>query len=177
MPDEGVTELLARWRAGDRRALDALTSRIYPELRRIASRHLRRERGGHSLQTTALVHEAYLKLVDQKRTDWRDRAHLFAVMGEIIRRILVDHARAVHREKRGGGAPSVVLDDALHISEKKSFELIALDDALQGLAKLDAQQSRVVELRFFAGLTVEETAEVMQGSRATVNRDWVTARA
>jgi RNA polymerase sigma factor (TIGR02999 family) len=177
MPDLEITQLLARWRAGDRQALDELTPLVYPELRRIAARHLRRERPGHSLQTTALVHEAYLKLVDQTRVEWQDRAHFFAVAAEVIRRVLVDHARAMHREKRGGGVPPLVLEEALNFSGKKSVELIALDDALNGLAKLDAQQSRVVELRFFAGLTVEETADVLHVSRATVNRDWVTARA
>jgi RNA polymerase sigma factor (TIGR02999 family) len=177
MPDDSVTELLTRWRAGDRQALDQLTPLVYVELRRIARRHLRREPAGNSLQTTALVHEAYLKLVDQSRIEWQNRAQFFAVAGELIRRILVDHARARHREKRGGGVMPLALDEELHISDKRSIELMALDDALNGLAKLDRQQSRVVELRFFAGLTVEETAEVLQISRATVNRDWVTARA
>lgn len=177
MPDDTVTELLVRWRAGDRQALDELTPLVYDELRRIATRHLRRERPDHTLQTTALAHEAYLKLVDQSRVEWQSRAHFFAVAAEIIRRILIDHARAMQRDKRGGGAKPLLLDESLHLSEKKSVELIALDDALNGLAKLDPQQSRVVELRFFAGLTVEETAEVMRISRATVNRDWVTARA
>jgi len=177
MPEHGVTQLLARWRSGDREALDELAPLVYPELRRIAARRLRNERAGHTLQTTALVHEAYLKLVDQTRVEWQDRAHFFAVASEIIRRILVDHARALHREKRGSGIPALALDEALHITEKKSFELIALDDALNALAELDARQSRIVELRFFGGLTVEETAEVLHVSRATVNRDWVTARA
>jgi RNA polymerase sigma factor (TIGR02999 family) len=177
MPNDSVTGLLTRWRAGDRQALDELTPLVYVELRRIARRHLRREPVGNSLQTTALVHEAYLKLVDQSRIEWQNRAQFYAVAGELIRRILVDHARARHRDKRGGAVRTLALDEALHISNKRSVELIALDDALNGLAKLDVQQSRVVELRFFAGLTVEETAEVLQVSRATVNRDWVTARA
>ncbi|HEV3331423.1 MAG TPA: sigma-70 family RNA polymerase sigma factor [Bryobacteraceae bacterium] len=177
MPDESVTVLLARWRKGDRQALDELTPLVYDELRRIAARHMRRERPGHTLQTTALAHEAYLKLVDQSRVEWQSRAHFFAVAAEIIRRILIDHARAMQRDKRGGGIKPLLLDESLHLTEKKSVELIALDDALTGLAKLDPQQCRVVELRFFAGLTVEETAEVMRISRATVNRDWVTARA
>jgi RNA polymerase sigma factor (TIGR02999 family) len=177
MADTTVTKLLARWRAGERGALDALMSAVYPELRRIAARHLQRERPGNSLQTTALVHEAYLKLIDQNRAEWQDRAHFYAIAAEIMRRILVDHARATHREKRGGGVPLLELDEALRMSDKKSMELIALDDALNGLAKLDLQQSRVVELRFFGGLTVEETAEALRISRSTVNRDWVTARA
>ena len=177
MADTTVTKLLARWRAGERGALDALMSAVYPELRRIAARHLQREPPGNSLQTTALVHEAYLKLIDQNRAEWQDRAHFYAIAAEIMRRILVDHARATHREKRGGGVPLLELDEALRMSDKKSMELIALDDALNGLAKLDLQQSRVVELRFFGGLTVEETAEALRISRSTVNRDWVTARA
>jgi len=177
MADTTVTKLLARWRTGERGALDALMSAVYPELRRIAARHLQREPPGNSLQTTALVHEAYLKLIDQNRAEWQDRAHFYAIAAEIMRRILVDHARATHREKRGGGVPLLELDEALRMSDKKSMELIALDDALNGLAKLDLQQSRVVELRFFGGLTVEETAEALRISRSTVNRDWVTARA
>jgi RNA polymerase sigma factor (TIGR02999 family) len=176
MSTDDVSALLIRWRSGDREALDQLTPIVYSELRRIAARYLRAERRGHTLQTTALAHEAFLKLARQPPINWQDRAHFFAVAARIIRQILVDYARASHRDKRGGAKP-LVLDEALHISDRRSVELIALDDALEALAKLDPQQSRVVELRFFAGLTVEETAEVLSVSRATVNRDWVTARA
>src|SRR5204863_9245975 len=132
---------------------------VYSEVRLIAARHLRHEREGHTLQATALAHEAFLRLVNQHTVEWQDRAHFFAVAAQIMRRILVDYARATQREKRGGGFRPVLLDETLHISKERSVELIALDDALNGLARLDQQQSRVVELRFFAGLSVEETAE------------------
>ena len=124
-----------------------------------------------------MVHEAYLRLVDQKQAKWQDRAHFFAISAQIMRRILVDHARANLREKRGGGAPTLVINEAIDYPEHRGFELVALDDALEGLAKLDPQQSRVVELRFFTGLSIEETAEVLGVSKATANRDWVAARA
>lgn len=151
MPNDSVTGLLTRWRAGDRQALDELTPLVYVELRRIARRHLRREPAGNSLQTTALVHEAYLKLVDQSRIEWQNRAQFYAVAGELIRRILVDHARARHRDKRGGAVRTLALDEALHISNKRSVELIALDDALNGLAKLDVQQSAWLSFDFSPG--------------------------
>src|SRR5579862_7738499 len=172
-----VTVLLQKWSRGEARAAEDLAPLVYAELRRRAHRYLRRERVNHTLHSTDLVHEAYLRLVDQKRANWQDRAHFFAVSAQMMRRILVDHARAHHREKRGGGAPTLVLDEAIDLPQRRSLELIALDDALEGLAKLDSQQSRVVELRFFAGLSIEETAEVLGVSKATVNRDWVTARA
>jgi RNA polymerase sigma factor (TIGR02999 family) len=177
MADDTVTGLLARWGGGDRQALDQLMPLVYNELRRIASNHLRHERAGHTLQTSAVVHEAYLKLVDQKNAQWRDRGHFYAVASQMIRRILVDHARGHARLKRGAGIAPVELDAALYISPEKGRELIALDDALATLEQLDQQQCRVVELRFFGGLTVEEAADVLAISRATVNRDWVTARA
>ena len=177
MPPVDVTGLLRKWSQGDEAAADELTPLVYVELRRLAHRYLGRERPDHSLQSTELVHEAYLRLVDQKEARWQDRAHFFAVSGQIMRRILVDHARARHRDKRGGGAPVLVLNAEIDMPEQRSFELIALDDALDTLAKLDPQQSRVVELRFFAGLSIDETAEALNVSRATVNRDWVTARA
>jgi RNA polymerase sigma factor (TIGR02999 family) len=177
MPPVDVTGLLRKWSQGDEAAADELTPLVYVELRRLAHRYLGRERPDHSLQSTELVHEAYLRLVDQKEARWQDRAHFFAVSGQIMRRILVDHARARHRDKRGGGAPVLVLNEEIDMPEQRSFELIALDDALDTLAKLDPQQSRVVELRFFAGLSIDETAEALNVSRATVNRDWVTARA
>jgi RNA polymerase sigma factor (TIGR02999 family) len=177
MADETVTGLLARWSSGDREALDQLMPLVYNELRRIASNHLRHERAGHTLQTSAVVHEAYMKLVDQPNAHWRDRGHFYAVASQMIRRILVDHARGHNRLKRGAGAAPVDLDAALYIAPEKGRELIALDDALDALAQFDQQQCRVVELRFFGGLTVEEAADVLAISRATVNRDWMTARA
>jgi RNA polymerase sigma factor (TIGR02999 family) len=177
VPPDDVTGLLRRWTEGDRAAIEQLTPLVYSELRRLARRYLRGERPGHTLQSTELVHEAYLRLVDQEQARWQDRAHFFSVSGQIMRRILVDHARARLRDKRGGGSPLLVLNEAIDMPERRSFELIALDDALEGLARLDPQQARVVELRFFAGLSIEETAEALGVSRATVNRDWVTARA
>ena len=177
MPTADVTALLRKWTAGDKSAIEQLTPLIYGELRRLAHRHLRRERRDHTLQSTALVHEAWLRLVDQKQAQWQDRAHFFAVSGQMMRRILVDHARAQHREKRGGGAPVLVLDEGIDIPRERSLELIALDDALHDLARLDARQSQVIELRFFGGLSVEETAEVLKISAQSVLRDWKLAKA
>jgi RNA polymerase sigma factor (TIGR02999 family) len=174
---DSVTHLLLRWGDGDRAALDALTPLVYDELRRLAGRHLRRERSDHTLQSTALVHEAYLKLVDQKNVRWQNRAQFFGLAAEMIRRILVDHARARQAAKRGGGAFKLTLDEALDASEPKDLDLVRLDDVLQGLAKIDPQQGRIVELRYFAGLTIEETAEVLNISPATVKRDWMVAKA
>jgi len=172
-----VTGLLRRWSDGDGAAGAELTPLVYDELRRLAHRYLRRERADLSLRSADLVHEAYLRLIDQKEAHWHDRAHFFAVSGRIMRHILVDYARTRLREKHGAGVTMLVLNEAIDLPEQRSFDLIALDDALEGLAKLDPQQSRVVELRFFAGLSVEETAAALGISRATVNRDWVTARA
>jgi len=172
-----VTGLLRRWSDGDGAAEAELTPLVYEELRRLAHRYLRQERADLSLRSADLVHEAYLRLIDQKEAHWHDRAHFFAVSGRIMRHILVDHARTRLREKHGAGVTMLVLNEAIDLPEQRSFDLIALDDALEGLAKLDPQQSRVVELRFFAGLSVEETAAALGVSRATVNRDWVTARA
>ena len=178
MAGDDVTTLLQRWSAGDPEALDKLMPLVYGELRKLAAARLRQERGGHTLQSSALVNEAYLRLAGQGGVHWQNRAHFFAIAAQMIRRILVDHARAQHRDKRGGGAETLVLDEAIHAaSSDRGVEMIALDDALNGLEKLDPQQSRIVELRFFAGLTVEETAEALHISRATVNRHWVTARA
>jgi RNA polymerase sigma factor (TIGR02999 family) len=143
----------------------------------MAKSYLRRERPDHSLKSVELVHEAYLRLVGQDRTRWQDRTHFFAICAQIMRRILVDHARARLRAKRGGGATTLVLDEALDPAPGRSYDLIAVDDALDSLAELDPQQSRIVELRFFAGLSIEETAEALHVSKATVNRDWVAARA
>lgn len=177
MPPTDVTGLLQKWTAGDKSAIDQLTPLIYAEVHKLAHRHLRRERRDHTLQSTALVHEAWLRLIDQKQAKWRDRAHFFAVSGQMMRRILVDHARAQQRDKRGGGAQLLVLDEAIDLPRQRSLELIALDDALQDLARLDARQSHVIELRFFAGLSIDETAEALGISKATVNRDWITGRA
>ncbi|MGD0369863.1 MAG: sigma-70 family RNA polymerase sigma factor [Acidobacteriaceae bacterium] len=177
MPPTDVTGLLQKWTAGDKSAIDQVTPLIYGELRKLAHRYLRRERRDHTLQSTALVHEAWLRLVDQTQAKWRDRAHFFAVSGHMMRRILVDHARAQHRDKRGGGAEVLVLDEAIDLPRQRSLQLIALDDALVDLARLDARQSQVIELRFFAGLSIDETAEALGVSKATVNRDWITGRA
>jgi RNA polymerase sigma factor (TIGR02999 family) len=174
---QDVTGLLVRWRTGDREALDALTPLVYDELRRLAKSYLRRERPDHTLDGTALVHEAYMRLVDQRNVEWRNRNHFFALAAELIRRILVDHARARIAAKRGGANVKLSLDEALAPADEKDLNILALDDALVALAKADSQQSRIVELRYFAGLTIEETADVMEISPATVKRDWTTAKA
>jgi len=177
MPPADVTGLLRKWSQGDGAAAGEIAELVYADLRRQAHLYLRRERDGHSLRSVELVHEAYLRLVDQKEARWQDRAHFFGVCGKIMRQILVDHARTRLRDKRGGGAPVLELNEAIDVPEQRSFELIALDDALNVLARLDPQQSRIVELRFFAGLSIDETAEALGISKSTVNRDWVTARA
>jgi RNA polymerase sigma factor (TIGR02999 family) len=174
---DNVTELLRAHRAGDPEALERLVSRVYGELRRQAARYLRRERGNHTLQPTALVHEAYLRLADQRDVEWQNRAHFFAIAAQIMRRILVDHARARGRGKRGAGQTLLLFDDALAVAESRDLDLVALDDALGALAKLDERQSRVVEMRFFGGLEVEEVAEALGVSPTTVKRDWSLARA
>ena len=173
---EPVTELLLRWSAGDRDCLNQLTPLMEQELRRIAHRHMRRERPGHTLQTTALVNEAWLKLVDQSRATWRDRAQFLGVAAGLMRHILVDRARAVCRGKRGGGAAHLPLDEALVFSPRKSVALVALDDALNDFARFDPRKARVVELRYFGGLSVEETAEALGVHPNTVIRDWSLAR-
>jgi RNA polymerase sigma factor (TIGR02999 family) len=172
-----VTQLLVQWRNGDRESLDQLIPLVYQELRTIAGRFLRNERPGHTLQSTALVHEAFMRLIDQTRTDWQSRAHFFGVAATVIRNILVDHARARQTAKRGGPIPAISLDEALAFSKDRDVELIAVDDALLSLSRFDPQQSRIVELRFFAGLTIEETAEVLAISASTVKRDWILAKA
>jgi RNA polymerase sigma factor (TIGR02999 family) len=169
--------LLEQWGGGDQQALERLTPLVYAELHRLASRHLRRERPDHTLQSTALVNEAYLKLVGQHSIRWQNRAHFFGIAAQLIRRILVDYARTRLAEKRGSSAPKLSLEDVLESPASRDLDLVALDDALEDLAKIDARQSRVVELRFFAGLSVEETAEVMQMSPATVKREWTVAKA
>lgn len=171
-----VTELLLRWRSGDSAALDKLMPMVYEELRLIAGRYLRRERPDHTLQSTALVHEAYMRLVDQTRIQWQGRAHFYGVAAGIIRNILVDHARARQTGKRGSGAPLLSLEEAVAAPGQRSVDVVALDDTLLSLEKVDPQQSRIVELRFFAGLTIEETAEVLHLSVSTVKRDWLTAK-
>lgn len=172
-----VTHLLLRWGDGDREALDALTPLVYDELRKLASRYLRRERPDHTLSSTALVHEAYMRLVDQRNVHWQNRNQFFGLASELIRRILVDHARARLTAKRGGQVFKLSLDEAIAAPEEKDFDLVSLDDALKSLAATDAQQSRIVELRYFGGLTIEQTAEVLGISPATVKRDWVVAKA
>jgi RNA polymerase sigma factor (TIGR02999 family) len=172
-----VTRLLVNWTNGDKKALEALMPLVYGELHRLAKRYLRRERSDHTLQSTALVHEAYLRMVDQKGMQWQNRAHFFAVAAQMIRRILVDHARTHKAEKRGGGAPKLALDEAIGVPQRRDLNLVALDDAINTLTGMDPQQGRIVELRFFGGLSIEETAEVLNISPATVKRDWAVAKA
>jgi RNA polymerase sigma-70 factor (ECF subfamily) len=172
-----VTQLLLDWSDGDQAAFDALMPLVYDELRQMAHRYMSRERPGHTLQTTALVSEAYLRLVDQKRVHWQNRAHFFAVAAQAMRRILIDYARKQRYAKRGGGAPKISLEEAAVMSQERAADLVALDHALITLASLDPQQSRVVELRFFGGLTIEETAEVLRLSVDMVKREWATAKA
>lgn len=174
---EEVTGLLLALGNGDKEALDKLMPLVYGELHRLASRRLFRERPGCSLQTTALIHEAYLRLVDQRATRWQNRAHFFSIAARLMRRILVDHARARRYAKRGGAALRVSLAEAGGVAEVRAAEIVALDDALESLAELDPRKSRVVELRFFGGLSVVETAEALGVSPNTVLRDWGTAKA
>src|ERR1700735_2250147 len=171
-----VSGLLRAWGDGDRDALDRLTPVVYNELRRLARSYMRRERPGHSLQTTALVNEAYIRLVDYKRMKWQNRAHFFAVSAQLMRRILVDHARR-HNLKRGGDRLRVSMDETAMVVSGKDADLVALDDAMSALAQLDPRKVQVVEMRFFGGLSVEETADVLKVSPVTVMRDWSTAKA
>ena len=171
-----VTRLLIAWSEGDQAALEKLIPLVYQELRRLAKLYLKRERPGHSLQTTAIVHEAYLRLIDSSRVRWQNRAHFFAVSAQLMRRILVDFARSRRYLKRRGEAQHVSLGEALDIAEARGSALIALDDALLALARIDERKSRVVELRYFGGLSVEETAETLKVSTETVKRDWRLAR-
>jgi len=177
MEGSETTQLLRAWAAGDRGALDQLTPHVYRELRRLAGHFMQNERPGRSIQTTALVHEAYLKLVDVGNVDWQHRAHFFAVSAQIMRRILLDRARRRVAAKRGGEAPRVNLDEIPDVASGRDRELIALDDALKTLAEVDPRKARVIELRFFGGLSVDETAEVLKVSPDTVMRDWKLARA
>jgi RNA polymerase sigma factor (TIGR02999 family) len=172
-----VTQLLIEWSNGDKAALDKLMPLIHEELRRLAHHYMHRERGDHTLQTTALVNEAYLRLVNRKDVQWQNRTHFFAIAATLMRNILVDHARSHAYAKRGGGVPRTVFDEAIVASQKRATEVLALDDALKELAVFDPQQSQVVELRFFGGLTIEETADVLALSPATIKREWKTAKA
>jgi RNA polymerase sigma factor (TIGR02999 family) len=172
-----VTLLLIEWTKGDREAASKLAPLVYDELHRLARRHMRRERADHTLQATALVNEAYLKLVEQRSVRWQSRAHFYAIAARTMRRILIDHARSHLRGKRGRGQKMIALDEALVFSPERSLEFLRLDKSLERLAQLDPRQSKIVELRFFAGLTVEETAEVLHVSPKTVKRDWSIAKA
>ena len=171
-----ITQLLLAWNEGDAEALDRLMPLVQDELHRLAHRYMAGERPGHPLQTTALINEAYLRLIDSSRVRWQNRSHFFAVSAQLMRRILVDFARARDKLKRGGDAVQVSLDDAMEIPREPSADLIALDDALTTLATFDERKSKVIELRFFGGLSVEETAEVLKVSPATVMRDWGLAK-
>ncbi len=173
-----ITQLLKQWSDGDAEVLDDLMPLVYVELRRQASGYLRRERSNHTLQPTALINEVYLKLIDQRDVKWQNRAHFFAIAAQAMRRILVDYARERKREKRGGAAENLPLDEALTIvSQEKSVDLVALDEALNKLAKFDERQAKVVELRYFSGLSIDETAEVLNVSNVTIRRDWNMAKA
>src|ERR1700684_589676 len=173
---DDVSQLLQAWTGGDQKALETLTTVVYDELRRLARRYMRGERPGHSLQTTALVNEAYMRLVDYKSMQWQNRAHFFAVSAQLMRRILVEHARR-HNLKRGGGVQHVSLEETAIVDDDRPADLVALDDAMNALARIDPRKVQVVEMRFFGGLSVEETAEVLKVSPVTVKRDWRVARA
>lgn len=172
-----VTKLLVRWREGDRDALEELMPLVYDELRRLARHYLSKERSDHTLQSTALVHEAYLRLAGGNAPNWQNRAHFFGVAAHIMRQILIEHARGRGAAKRGGNALRLEIDEALALPQRIDVDVVALDKALNELSELDTQQGRIVELRFFGGLTIEDTSEVLGISPATVKRDWVTARA
>lgn len=172
-----VTRLLSRMEEGDREAVDLLLPVVYRELRRLASSYLQRERGNHTLQPTALVHEAYLRMVDQSRVQWQGRAHFFGVAAQMMRRILVDHARTQGARKRGGDVNKIQLEDGLAVGTSREAGLIAVDDALRALEAVDPEKAKIVEMRFFAGLSIEETAAAMGLSTATVNRHWRMAKA
>jgi RNA polymerase sigma factor (TIGR02999 family) len=171
-----ITQLLVEWSNGDQNALDQLTPMVYDEMRRMARTYLRSERADHTLQATALVHEAYLRLIDQHSVSWQNRAHFFGIASQMMRRILVNHALAKAAEKRGGEVQKLSLDEAVSFANQREIDLIALDEALKELELLDPQQTRIVELRFFGGLSIEDTAEALRVSPATVKRDWSTAK-
>lgn len=176
-PQHEITQLLAQWREGNQSALDDLYPLVYDELHRLARRYMNRERKGHTLQTTALINEAYVRLVDQKNVQWANRSHFFAISAQIMRRILIDHARRHRYAKRGGGAQQVSLDEAAIVTPDQSLDLIRLDEALNSLSQMDPRRGQVVELRFFGGLNNEEIAGVLKVSENTVTRDWNMARA
>jgi len=176
-PAHEVTQLLLDWSNGNQAALDRLLPLVERELHRLAHHYMRRENPGHTLQTTALVNEAYLRLIDQKHVHWKNRAHFFALSGQLMRRILVDHARSRRYAKRGGGARKITLNEAMAVAHERGADLIALDEALNKLADIDPRKSKVVELRFFGGLSVEETAEALSISEVTVMREWSMAKA
>jgi RNA polymerase sigma factor (TIGR02999 family) len=176
-PSHQVTRLLVDWRNGDRGALEQLIPLVHDELRRVARRHMAHERVGHTLQATALVNEAYVRLIDVQQVNWQDRAHFFAMSSRLMRRVLVDFARSKGYQKRGAGAQKMSLDEALIVSAEPGADLVALDDALDALAVFDARKAQVVEMRFFGGLSVEETAEALKVSVDTVMRDWKLAKA
>ena len=171
-----ITELLLSWSNGDKEALDQLIPMVSSELRRMARRYMAKERSGHTLQTSALINEAYLRLVNQQNVEWKDRAHFFAVAAQIMRHILIDHARRYQYEKRGAGAQKIALDDTAVLGQQRAKELVALDDALTELAAFDPRKSQIVELRFFGGLTLEEVAEATSTSPATVKRELQAAK-
>jgi RNA polymerase sigma factor (TIGR02999 family) len=172
-----ITQLLQKWQEGNNEALETLMPLVYAELKRLAGSYLRRERPDHTLQSAALVNEAYLRLVDQTQTQWQNKAHFFGIAAQMMRRILADHARGHNAAKRGAGMPELELNEAVAQAQTKSVDLLDLEDALQKLEKLDAQQGKIVELRFFSGLSIEDTANVLGISPATVKRDWAAARA
>jgi RNA polymerase sigma factor (TIGR02999 family) len=174
---QDITQLLVAWKRGDAAALERLAPLVHAELHRLAKRYMAAERPGHLLQTTALVNEAYLRLIDWQNVEWQNRAHFFGLAAQLMRRVLVDFARARQREKRGGAALRVSLSDAANVAVERSADLVALDDALTALEQLEPRQSRVVELRFFAGLSNAETAEALHISVGTVRRDWSLAEA
>ena len=176
-PRHEITGRLLAWNSGDADALEDVINAVYKELRRMADRYLRHEPSGHSLQPTALVHEAYLRLIDQTQVTWQNRAHFFGVAAQMMRRILVDHARTKHREKRGGNERTFSLEEVLDIGKGRTADLVSLDEAMDALAAIDERKSRVVEMRFFGGLSVDETAEVLNVSPQTVLRDWKLAKA
>ena len=174
---KAVTELLEAWGQGDEAARDELMTVVYQELHRLAHNYMKRESPGHTLQTSALVNEAFLRLVDQKNVRWQNRAHFYGIAAQMMRRILVDYARSRHYAKRGGGLRDLSLDEALIVSQERTDEVVALDETLDQLAKFDLRKSKVVEFRFFAGLSIEETAEVLDVSPGTIMRDWTLAKA
>lgn len=174
---EEISVILKDWSGGNRASGDVLLPLVYDELRKIAGRYLKKERSGHTLQPTALVHEAYMKLIDISEINWQDRAHFFAVSANVMRHILVDHARAKLADKRGGESERIALEDVVSLSNEPNLDFLAIDEALKELAEFDEQQSKIVELRFFGGLTIEETAHVVGISAATVKREWAMAKA